>query len=476
MTEARFPDSADNSSRKTESKDTLGLAPELSLLDAITRFIRTYIVIETEAAWTLALWVLHTHAEKAADITPYICLTSPAPRCGKTNLLTLLSLLVREPLPTSDISTACVYRAITERQPTLLIDEADTVFERREDLRGILNSGYSRHCALVQRCDGDDHQVKDFSTWGPKLIAKIGPLPRTLRDRSILIEMRRKEAGRVVQRFRLRRVIAEAEKLADGGRTWALANTAKLLSVEPDEIDGLSDRAQDIWDPLLAIAQFVGGEWPGRALRAALRLSGACLAGELGPEVQVIRDIWQSFEEARVDRLFTVRLLARLQSLEESPWRSWKRGRPLSAYDLALLVRPFGIAPGTIRTAEGTRKGYYRADFDDAYRRYVPQDPSQPSRRHERSQVPGHQAPASTSGVVTGESQFPSQSELTSDEPSRLSSAGIDINPCSTRAQSTSPEFEPPNETHGEPSCGVGSQAESTDPGKQPEEPERRSG
>src|SRR5205807_6503181 len=40
---------------------------------------------------------------------------------------------------------------IEELQPTLLIDEADTFLQGNDELRGILNSGYSRKTAFVLR-------------------------------------------------------------------------------------------------------------------------------------------------------------------------------------------------------------------------------------------------------------------------------------------------------------------------------------
>jgi hypothetical protein len=40
--------------------------------------------------------------------------------------------------------------------------------------------------------------------------------------------------------------------------------------------------------------------------------------------------------------------------------------------DSARLLVSFGIAPGTIRTANGTPKGYQLAQFEDAFARYLP--------------------------------------------------------------------------------------------------------
>jgi hypothetical protein len=47
----------------------------------------------------------------------------------------------------SNISSPAFFRVIEEMRPTLMIDEADTVLHRNDELRGILNSGYKRKTA-----------------------------------------------------------------------------------------------------------------------------------------------------------------------------------------------------------------------------------------------------------------------------------------------------------------------------------------
>ena len=41
----------------------------------------------------------------------------------------------------------------------------------------------------------------------------------------------------------------------------------------PSVPDELNDRPADNWDPLLAIADLAGGDWPARARKAAIELS-----------------------------------------------------------------------------------------------------------------------------------------------------------------------------------------------------------
>ena len=59
--------------------------------------------------------------------------------------------------------------------------------------------------------------------------------------------------------------------------------------------------------------------------------------------------------------------------MEDRPWPEWRRGKPITTRGVARLLKPFRIAPGTIRAAEGkTPKGYHRDTFEDAFARYLP--------------------------------------------------------------------------------------------------------
>ena len=93
------------------------------LLDATRRFIERYVVLRSaHQAIVLALYVVHTYVAEAADATPYIAVTSPEKRSGKTRLLEVLELLVRNPLLVAHLSEAALYRTITQERPTLLFD------------------------------------------------------------------------------------------------------------------------------------------------------------------------------------------------------------------------------------------------------------------------------------------------------------------------------------------------------------------
>lgn len=291
--------------------------------------------------------------------------------------MSLLKYLVPRPLPTSNVTPAALFRVIESTSPTLLIDEADTFLSAREELRGVLNAGHTRETAFVLRTVGDDHEPRSFSTWAAKALALIGRLPDTLMDRSIIVPMRRRARNESIERLRSKPGQAFVE-LSRKAVRWADDHFAELRDADPNIPEELSDRAADNWRPLLAIADEAGGEWPLQARRAALALT-AGIDSQDGTREQLLADIQATFKEHETDRLFTEELLEDLCVREDRPWREWKHGHPLSAIQLSRLLKPFKIGPRSVRRVEHTAKGYLSEDFADAFARYLPPDPSQPS-------------------------------------------------------------------------------------------------
>jgi hypothetical protein len=170
-----------------------------ALLTEMSVAIQRYVVVEYGAAETVALWALHGHTLDAFSISPRLAITSPEKNCGKTTLLDVIGGLVPRPLITANATTAAIFRSIEVARPSLLIDEADSFLEGREELRGILNSGHRRN-GCVLRVVGEDHEPTAFSTWAATAIALIGRLAPTLEDSSLIVRMRRRRHDEVVSR------------------------------------------------------------------------------------------------------------------------------------------------------------------------------------------------------------------------------------------------------------------------------------
>ena len=361
-----------------------------ALLDQVVAFIRRYVVMDARQVDAAALWVAHTHVIEVADVTPYLHVTSAEKRSAKTLLLEVAELLVAKAWPTGRVTAAVLARKVDAEQPTLLLDESDAAFngdkEYGETLRGILNTGYRRggaySCCVGQ---GANLTYRDFSTFGPKAIAGLGRLPDTVADRCIRIELKRQAPNEKAAKFRRRRVEPEAKLIRRDLERWAVVGAPMLGDAEPEVPDALDDRAGDVWEPLFAIADLAGGDWPQRARSAALSLSAGDGREDDSLGVRLLCDIKAVFEERGVERLPSGELATALQRIEESPWGDL-RGKPIDPPGLARRLKPYGVKPKNVRLAHDRQaKGYERADFEDAWRRYMPNQPSHPSQASQSS-------------------------------------------------------------------------------------------
>jgi hypothetical protein len=350
---------------------------KLRLLDDISEFLQTYIVMRPEEADVIALYIVHTHAIIATMFTPYLHIFSPVLRCGKTTLLDILSLLVAKPWATGRVTAAALVRKIDQEQPTLLLDESDATFNANNDytetLRGILNTGYyvdGKYSACVQI--GGSWVSKDSSTFCAKTIAGIGRLPATVEDRAIPIRLRRKLPNEACKRFRKREVLFQAEVLRCRVALWAKRHIKAVEVASPAMPNELNDRQQDVCEPLVAIADCSGGEWPARSRRALVALLGTGKRPDDSQAVELLADIRACLDQHGTDRMRSQMLVDRIISNEESLWCTSSRRRRLTQTELARLLEPFDVTPRDIRFDHCIFKGYRREDFEDAWARYLP--------------------------------------------------------------------------------------------------------
>jgi hypothetical protein len=325
------------------------------------------------------LWVVHTYAIDATHHTPRLLFASPEMRCGKTTALNVLRRLVLRALQAANISTAAVYRTVEAMKPTLLVDEADTFLAKSDELRGVINSGHERGGAVI-KCEGENSEPRIFATFAATAIAGIGKMPGTIEDRSIIIRMRRRKPSEHIKRLRGDRA-PELDELASMAARWVSDHRIALKNVDVDPPAVLSDRAADSWRPLIGIADLCGGDWPVIARDAAVALSGYPDDDE-SIRIMLLRDIRSIFDAGGQDKIPSEALVSDLHEMEERPWNEFGRAqKPITKIQVARFLKPFGIAPATIRTAAGaTPKGYRLDQFLDAFERYLPGEPPETKR------------------------------------------------------------------------------------------------
>ena len=349
------------------------------LFKDVVAVFKRHMVLPPYAPEAMALWVIFTHTHDCWSISPRLALNSPEKRCGKTTALSIIQKLVPKPLPASNITTAALFRSISEWFPTLLIDEADTFLPGNEELRGILNSGHNRSQAYVVRTTPPDFKPAKFSTWAPVIIAMIGRLPDTLNDRSIVINLKRKLSMERVQSFRADRA-ADLEPLCQRIARWAADNIDKLLAWDGNIPQGLHDRAVDNWRPLFAIAHAMGEVPFDQAQEAAVALTSIDADSSVG--ILLLKDISSLFSSLGKDRLPTEVILDHLMDLEGRPWPEYRNDKPLTKSQMAKLLKPYGIKSKSMRFDDDTnRKGYVLVEFKDAFERYLPPEVVTPSQR-----------------------------------------------------------------------------------------------
>jgi hypothetical protein len=348
-----------------------------ALLDAMAALLLRFVVMDRHQVVAVVLWVAHTHALEAADATLYLNINSAEKRSGKTRTIEVLELVVARPLQTANVSAAALYRSVAEDRPTLLLDERDALFanggrsERAEELRGLLNAGHRRGAVAVRMAGvGAAMRPERYPVFCPKALAGIGKLPDTLADRSVSVCLKRRHRGERIERFRRRKVEPEAAELRGRLAAWAEAVLPALREAEPALPDALDDRAADGWEPLVAIGDAAGGEWPVSARRAAVALSaGRADAEDDSLGVRLLAHSRSAFDAASVDRLTSVALVEALVEMEEAPWGDLG-GKPLDARRLARFLRDYEIRSRKIRVGDCVSQGYLRESFEDAWSRY----------------------------------------------------------------------------------------------------------
>ncbi|GGP36028.1 DUF3631 domain-containing protein [Saccharothrix coeruleofusca] len=365
------------------STPTTGTMTGAALLDALHAALTRYVVLPNpQAADAVVLWIAATHAQPAWAHAPRLVIRGPEKRCGKSRLLDVVEATCHDPFITVNSSPAAVYRSISDDPPTMLVDEADTIFgpnaAGNEDLRGLLNAGHQRN-RPAKRYDANTNRVESIPTFAMAALAGIGAMPDTIEDRAVVVRMRRRAPGEQAAPYRHRRDRPGLRRLADDLTRWLRADLTVLENAEPTM--PVEDRAADTWEPLVAVADHAGDTWPDRARAAVLALTGEAASSDQGSvRIRLLMDCRTIFGDH--DAVPTAFLIDRLRADPEAPWTTLgKTG--ITPAKLAGMLREFDITSSNVRFPDGTQaKGYQRAHFTDAWARYCPPaegEPSQPS-------------------------------------------------------------------------------------------------
>ena len=334
-----------------------------------------YLYLPDGADTALALWTIFTYGYKDFEFAPRLAILSPEPRCGKSTVLRVLECLVNEPMNASNISAAAIFRSINGGEVTLLLDEVDTFINSKnnKEMVGVLNAGHRKN-GIVMRMGGVNYTaIQRFNCFCPVALAGIGKIPEALKDRSIILSLKRKRPEDKIECLRVVKFEKETESLRKGCKLFMKFATEQILDIKIPTQPFLSDRGNDNWEGLFQIAKFISDEIYDEAIKASQKLSKNAFDDEMSIRCQLLTDIKYIFETKGVTDIESIELCAELQKIEESPWFYYEN-KGLTAYDLANLLRFFNVKSRQMKKDGINKKRYVLKDFADAFERYLPKE------------------------------------------------------------------------------------------------------
>jgi putative DNA primase/helicase len=342
-----------------------------ALLDGLAAEYRKFLVLPRHADTVLALWALHTYSWEWCEYSPILAITSPTKSCGKSRVLDVLEKLVSTPFRTGNMSEAVLFRVLHSRKPSVLIDEFDTIPEdRRDALANILKHGF-HVSGRVHRVEGEGTKtVTEFNVFAPKALAciRLSTLDGATISRCINIRMQRKKPGEKVER--LRRYDGTGWKRKS--LRWTEDHREQIESATAEMPDALSDREQDIYEPLFVLANLAGGDWPRRIKEAGLALSGESMESSPDTPVLLLEWIRTHFNETKAKKVSSAALVQWLNDRQDAPFAAWNDHNGIKQIEVRRHLAGFVIQPDTVRLdSKTTAKGYDRDWFDDAFSAYL---------------------------------------------------------------------------------------------------------
>jgi hypothetical protein len=352
------------------------------LMARLESFLRRFVVMGEDLPALLALWLVGTYLYMVFEYFPYFVLRSPEKRCGKSRALDLIALLgFNAHQPTASPTEAQIFREPREDGGVQIYDELEGMTgdkERWGAVTGVFNVGFHRGSVVSRyRKTKGGQQKETFETYVPRAIASISSLEATLGDRAIMVMMQRLLPGQQTERFSLRQLNQEAQRLRDDLYLFALCSSPSIAKIYDEaEFTGLQDldhRAVDLWEPLLSIAAVIdargmSGDLTNRMTRLAERLGGdrSSRSGDdtIPAIIETLNDCLLFGSETRMstqDLIEKVRL--RL---------GWETLTPKA---LANRLHPLGLRTTRWREGKDLRRGYIvnRDQIDDLVRRYTPE-------------------------------------------------------------------------------------------------------
>ena len=242
-------------------------------------FLGRFIVWPSDSYLDAAvLWAAHAHARDADGMlvwqsSPRALFSSAEPGSGKSAAMRAVARICPSPAVFTEPSEPAVAHAIGKEHATLFLDEADVLFQtqRKAAIRAIINDGYTPEGSWARVRNGSVDKICTFGALGMAGLDKLdtatsGSMKATV-TRCIRWRMRKAPGDYRAPRFDGQaRMVASA--VTDRLTAFARQELGSLAVAVPEVPEGIGNRAAELWEPLIVMADAAGGRWPDAAREA----------------------------------------------------------------------------------------------------------------------------------------------------------------------------------------------------------------
>ena len=182
-----------------EPVDTAELLAEIE-----TKF-RRYVVVSDAIAAATVLWVRLHLRHRDRDARPQAAVPFPGEGRRQDHSARRSAPMVQRPYAAVEATGAAIFRIVDRLKPTLLLDEADKLFQRNTMLAHIINASWTNSGQKIPRV-GPRGAIVEYDPYGTQAIAMKGlNLPDTTLSRCIPVHDLAEAAERGGGRFQLSR-------------------------------------------------------------------------------------------------------------------------------------------------------------------------------------------------------------------------------------------------------------------------------
>lgn len=339
----------------------------MTIIQKIKNWLEQYMVFAEDFQSTvIACYVCMTHCHNIFSAIPYLGINARTKRAGKSRLgVELLQYIVSVGKAQTAPTFAGIMRDITNLHATLIFDESESMSsEAKNTMHALMNAGYKKG-QVITRSAGKKGVI-DYEVFGPKLFILIGEASDTLRDRSIMITLQRSLES-PSREYIFHEVMEESQQLREAIHNVVEDKKDNIYQAYREEKAKylVSDREEEIWKSILAIAKVLGSKEEYETIkRSAIDLSTMKSAPKISVDLdyeklmdqveysrRLIQDcicVHKSLpsNDVRKQGIKQTELLAALLELELSPWRKFK-GVGLDLNTMTELLKAGGTMPGT---------------------------------------------------------------------------------------------------------------------------------